>query len=86
MRANHGSRALAIEVEVADVEIAAGAVDAFTGGGEECAGEPVFRVVRDVESVVEVFRFDKREDRAKDFFLCETGASGAMSAKIVGSM
>ena len=52
--ADHGSGALAVEVEVADVEFFAGAVELVAGAGVDGSGQAVLGVVGDGEGVVEV--------------------------------
>ena len=73
MRADHGAGALAIEVEIADVELVAGAVELLAGAGVDGAGEAVLGVVGDGEGVVEAVGLDDGEDGAEDLFLREAG-------------
>ena len=69
MRSDHGAGALAIEVEVADVEAAFGVGDLAFVAGVHGARESVFGVVGDGECIVPVAGFDHREHRAEDFLL-----------------
>ena len=71
MGAHHGSRTLAVDVEIADVEIAHGAVDLVARLGVNRAGEAEFGIVGDFERVVEAAGFDHHQHRAEDFFLLE---------------
>jgi hypothetical protein len=56
MRAYHRSRALAVEVEIADVEFADGAIEFVARTGIDCAGQSELGVVGDFQRVVEVAR------------------------------
>ena len=76
MRADHGAGALAVEVEIADVELLAGAVELGAGGGVERAGEAVLGVVGDGEGIVEAGGLDDGEDGAEDFFERDAGGGG----------
>lgn len=67
--ANHRAGAFAIDVEVADKELVAGALNVFRVGGVDSAGEAVFTVVGQLEGVLEVAGFGDTKDRAKDLFL-----------------
>src|SRR5579883_2323659 len=69
MRADHCPGALAIEVESANVEDAAGMVELLAVVGVDGAGQSVFGVIRDGQSFVVVFCFDYGEYRPEDFFL-----------------
>src|SRR6202035_4733553 len=73
MRAHHRTRALAVQVEVADVELAYGAIQFLARTGVDCAGQAKLGVVRDFERLIEVARLDHHQHRAKDFFLLERG-------------
>src|SRR5258708_32345182 len=73
MRAYHCSRALAVQVEVAHVERAHGAIEFFARTGVDCAGQAELGVVRDFESMIEVARLDHYEHWTKDLFLLERG-------------
>src|SRR4051812_21568085 len=53
MRADHGSRALAVDVEVSHVEVALGTVDLVLRTGVDRAGETELGVVRDGQRVFE---------------------------------
>ena len=54
MRADHRAGALAVDVQVADVELADGAVDLVARLGVDRAGQAELGVVGDLERVVEV--------------------------------
>src|SRR5579885_3573931 len=60
---------LAIEVEVADVEVLFGLLDAFRVGRVERAGQAVFGLVGDVHGILEVPRFDEGQHGTEDLFL-----------------
>src|SRR5271156_4750468 len=72
----HGAGALAVEVEVAGLELVAGAIELLAGGGVEGAGEAVLGVVGDLESFVEAGGLDDREHGAEDLLLREAGGGG----------
>ena len=67
----HGAGAFAVDVEIAHVEVAAGAVDLVAGLGVDCAGEAELGVVGDFEGVIEAAGFDDGENWSEDFFLLE---------------
>src|SRR5438309_11320151 len=73
MRPHHRARALAIDVQVADVELAAGALDLVPRARVDSAREAELGVVGNFKRVVEAARFDDREHRAEDLFLLELG-------------
>src|ERR1019366_893683 len=56
VRAHHRSRALAVQVEVADVELAHGAVEFLARAGVDGAGQAELGVIGDFEGMVEVAR------------------------------
>src|ERR1043165_6950240 len=74
VRADERACALAVEVEVADVELAARALQLLAVVRVDRAGQAVLRVVGDAERVVEVVRADAGEDGAEDFFLLDAVA------------
>src|SRR6185312_16886806 len=63
------ARALAVDVEIADMELALGAGDTVAVGREERAGQAVLRVVGDGQRLVKVLRLDDRQHRPKNLFL-----------------
>src|SRR5262249_6546316 len=63
----------AIDVQIADVEFAFRALDAFAIAGIEGAGQTVVGVVGDRERVVNVFGFDDGDHRSEDLFLGDAG-------------
>src|SRR5277367_4894333 len=69
MGADHGAGALAVDVEVADVEFADGTIDLVLRTGVDRAGQAELGVVCNLECVIEVLRLDYGQYRAKDFFL-----------------
>ena len=71
MRADHRSGALAVDVEVADVELADRAIDLVARVGVDRAGQAELGVVGDFERVVEAAGLDHGQHGAKDFFLLE---------------
>src|SRR5579864_6458525 len=73
MRADHGASALAVDIQVADVEFADGAIDLVARLGVDRASEAEFGIVGDFEGVVEAASLDDREYRAEDFFLLKLG-------------
>ena len=76
MRADHRAGALAVEVEVADVELLPGSIEIGLRVRVDGAGETVFGVVGDGESVGEVGRAQDGEEGAEDLFLSEAGGRG----------
>ena len=73
MRAHHGAGALAVQVEVAAVEVFAGFLQVLAAGGIDRAGEAVLGGVGDLERVVEVLGADDGGDGAEDFLLRDAG-------------
>ena len=73
MRARDRARALAVDVEVADVEITEGTLDFVARLRVHSARQSKFCVIGDFERVLEILRFDHRQHRPKDFFLLEFG-------------
>src|SRR5215471_19088273 len=69
MRADHGARGLAVDVEVTNVEVTHGTFDLVPRPGVDGAGESELGVVGDVERVFEVAGFDHRKDGPEDLFL-----------------
>src|ERR1051326_8955792 len=69
MRAHHRARALAIEVQIADVETLSGLAQMLGVVREDGAGEPVLRVVGELERVLEIARPGHRQDRSEDLLL-----------------
>src|SRR5690606_10782635 len=67
--ADEGAGALAVEIEVAAVEVLGGALDALAVLREERAGEAELGVVGDLHGVVVVLRLDEGEDGAEDLLL-----------------
>src|SRR5882672_9865983 len=74
MHAHQRARALAIEIEIADVELAAGALDLRFVSRVNRAGQTKLRVVRDTQSIRIVVRFDHRQHRPEDLFLLDRRA------------
>src|SRR5208283_4199529 len=71
MGSYHRSRALAVEVEIAYVELAHGAIELLARTGIDRAGQAKLGVIGDLQGVIEVARFDHHQHRPKDFFLLE---------------
>src|SRR5258708_40199869 len=71
MRAYHRSRAFAVQVEVAYVELAHSAIEFLARAGVNGTGQTKLGVVGDFERMIEVARFDHHQHWAKDFFLLE---------------
>src|SRR5690242_278809 len=69
MRANNRSRALAIEVEIAHVELTPRPFQLLARSGVHRARKPEFRVVGNLQRVIVVARFNHRQNRPEDFFL-----------------
>src|SRR5271165_506375 len=69
MRAHHRSGALAVDVEVADVELANGAVNFVARLGVDGASQAELGIVGNFERVIEAVGFDHGEYGAEDFFL-----------------
>src|SRR6185437_4160319 len=74
MRSHDGSGALAVDVEVADVELTDGAVQFVLGTGVDGAGEAEFSVVGNMQGMVEIVRFDDGQHRPENLFLLDAGA------------
>src|SRR5437763_3050393 len=74
VRADERARALAVEVEVADVELAARALQLLAVVRVDRARQSVLRVVGDPKRVVEVIRTDAGEDGAKNLLLLDAVA------------
>src|SRR5271169_3191889 len=66
MRAHHGARALAIDVQVADVELVHRALLLLRRTGIDSAGQAEFRVVGDLERVIEIAGLGHRQHRPED--------------------
>src|SRR5579864_8747212 len=71
MCAHHGAGRLAIEIQIADVELAARTVELRAIARIDAAGETEERIVCDRKTVVEVLGLDDREHGAEDLFLCK---------------
>ena len=71
MRAHRGARTLAIDVQVADMELLNGAFDLLPRLGIDGASQAELGVVRDLQRVIVVLRLDHRQHRPKDFFLLQ---------------
>src|SRR5208282_6236083 len=71
MRAYHRSRAFAVQVEIADVELAHRAVEFLPRTGVHRARQSELGVVGDFEGVVEIARLDHNQHRAENFFLLQ---------------
>src|SRR5579864_7000024 len=69
MCADHRAGALAVDVEIADVEFMDGSVDLVAGTGVDGASESELGVVGDLKRVVETAGLDHGEHGSKDFFL-----------------
>src|SRR5450755_2599305 len=79
MRADHRTRAFAIDVEVADVELADGTVDLVARLGVDGAGQAELGVVGDFERVVETACLDHCEYGAEYLFLLQLRLRGDIS-------
>ena len=69
MHAHHRAGDLAVEIQVADVQVFAGALQALGHVREQAARQAKLGVVRHIHRLVEVARLDKGQHRAKDLFL-----------------
>jgi len=76
VRAHHRSRTLAVQVEVADVELAHGAIQFLARTGVDGAGQTELGIVGDFEGVIEIARLDDDQHRAEDLFLLERRLRG----------
>ena len=74
----------AVDVEVADEEVGAGAADVGGGAGEESAGEFAGGVVGEFEGVIEVCCVEDGEDGAEDFFGGDAGGCGDVGEEMRG--
>ena len=72
MDADEGACRLAIEVQVADVELLLGTGYALCIVREERTRQAKLGIIGDVQRVVKVSGFDEGQDGAKDFFLRDT--------------
>src|SRR5215472_10107809 len=66
---HHGSRALAVEIKVAHVELRSRTFELFPRCGIDRAGKPKFRVVGDLQRLLVVSRLDHSQHRPEDLFL-----------------
>src|SRR5215213_5586181 len=73
MHVHQRACAFAIDVQVADMEVAPSAFQAVAFGGIERASQPVDRVIGNVQSLVHIFGFDDGQHRTEDFFLRDAG-------------
>ena len=71
MRTNHRSRAFAIDVQIADVEVADGAVDLVARLRVDRASKAELGVVGDFECVIESARLNDRQYGSENFLLLE---------------
>src|ERR1043166_862645 len=71
MHANQRARALAIEVQIADVKLPACALELRFIAAVNRARQAKLRVVRDLQRVVVILRFDYREHWSKDLLLLD---------------
>src|SRR5580658_3172887 len=71
MRAYHRSGALAVQIEIADVELAHGAIEFLARTGIDGAGQSELGVVGDFKGLIEVARLDHHQHRAENLFLLE---------------
>src|SRR5215831_9859124 len=71
MGAHHRARALAVDVQVADVEVADGAVNLVARAGVDGPGQSELCVVGDFERMVEAASLDDGEHGPEDFFLLQ---------------
>jgi len=78
MRAHHRSRAFAVQVEVADVELAHGTIEFLARTGVDGAGQPKLGVVGDLQRMIEVAGADTASTGRR--FFCSSVDFGAMSA------
>src|SRR5215469_3022712 len=71
MRADHRTGALAVDVQVADVEVADGTLDLVARTGVNSARESELGVVCDIESLIKAMSFNHGEYRPENLFLLE---------------
>src|SRR5438876_504159 len=71
MRADDGSRTLAVYIQVANVEFAHGAFNLVARAGVDSARKAKLRVIGNFERVIVISGFDHRQHRSEDFFLLE---------------
>ena len=89
MRSDHRAGALAVEIQVADVELHEGSVELSGGVGVKGSGQTVLGVIGNRERIIEVPRFDYGKYRAKDLFLgnagrwCNIGKYGGLNVLAV---
>src|SRR5437016_10643772 len=65
------TRAFAIDVEIADMELTDRALNLVTRAGIHSTSEAKFGVIRDLKRMVVVFGLDDRQHGPKDFFLLQ---------------
>src|SRR5688500_10364362 len=75
---------LAVDVEVADAELAADAVDRRGAAGVDAAGEGIFRAVGDGEGFGGVACADRGEGGAEDLFLSDRRGRGDVGEDVGG--
>jgi hypothetical protein len=71
MRPDNCASALAVDVKIANVEVAHRAVNFVFRLRIDAAGETEFGIVGDFQSVIEITRLDHRQDWTKNFFLLQ---------------
>ena len=73
VNADQGARAFTVQIEIADVKFTPRPLEIFLAGRKNRAGQTEFRIVGDLERVVEIPRLDHGQDWRKDLFLFESG-------------
>ena len=71
MRTHDGASALAIDVQIADMELAHGALDLVARLGVHRTRQAELRIIGNFQRVVVIPRLDHHQHRSKDFFLLE---------------
>ncbi len=69
MTLNKGTGDFAVEVQVADFELVAGAAETGRAAAVDAAGERVFCSIRDLKRFIQILRTNDGQDRAEDFVL-----------------
>src|SRR5580658_847428 len=69
MRANHSPRALAVEIEISNVEFSCGVVQRFAVVAIDGAGKAVLGIVRHRQAVLIALHLDQRKNGPEYLFL-----------------
>src|SRR5205807_9552872 len=76
MRSHHGAGRLAVEVEIARMELVPGALQFLPGGRIDGPGEPELSIIGDIEGIISIAGLDDGQHRPKNLLLRNTGGWG----------